>query len=69
MLDCLDPFEVDHLIEPETEPTNLAEGYVEVKKRRVAGNTPPEQTVGLPINPQITKQEQRRLKVIEEEGT
>ena len=58
---------MDHLIEPETEPTHLAEGYIEVKKRRVAGKTPAEQTVGLPVNPQITKQEQRRLKGIEAE--
>ena len=41
--------------------------FVEVKKRRVHGETKAADTIGLPINPQISKQEQRRLKGIEKE--
>ena len=55
---------MDHTEAPETKSTHLAEGYIEVKKRRVAGKTPAEQTVGLPLNPQITKQEHMRLRGI-----
>ena len=44
-----------------------ASGFVEVKKRRVHGKTKAADTIGLPINPQISKEEQRRLKGIENE--
>ena len=68
--DCLEePETVDQGEHDEvgTEVVRTVTGFVEAKKRRVQGKTAAADTIGLPLNPQITKQEQRGLKGIEKE--
>ena len=63
--DCQDePSECEEL-EPDDDSAveaQIATGFAEVNKRRVLCKTLAADTIGLPLNPQITKQEQRRLK-------
>ena len=66
--DCEEPQPTDDEVEQtSTDTAKAIANFVETKKRRAATKTAPELTIGLPMNPQITKREQRRLKGIEVE--